>query len=86
LGHVTSFGIPIGLERVVEYIRRNVDKEVALKCPGCVNVSNGTNSTPPVVTPPIVIPPIIIPGNPGTNGSGSGTPPPPSGGDGTTVC
>lgn len=77
MGHVTSFGIPIGLERIVDYIRKNLDNEVAKKCPACkLNVTNTT--IPPIILPNITNGTNTTPPPPGTGGSGS-TPPPPSG-------
>jgi len=48
MGNVTSFGIPIGLETIVEYIRRNIDNELAVSCPACgLNVTSTNVTTPP---------------------------------------
>jgi len=87
LGNVSSFGIPIGLERIVEFIRKNLEKEVAVKCPSChmnvtvivppplqPNNTNGTNQTNGTNgTNGTVVPPPLG----GAGGSGSGSTPPP---------
>jgi hypothetical protein len=55
----------LGLAELIDFIEKNVDKEVRMRCHACeiANVStNATNTT----TPPVVIPPVVAPFNQST--------------------